>query len=189
MVSGLASELSNHFLIAMPGMADRNFGGTVIFVVEHDERGALGIVINRPLELELGELFRRIDVPLGPHELATRPVHFGGPVQTDRGFVLHPQGGEWLSTVEVGDTISLTSSRDILEAVGAGDGPSRLLVSLGYSGWGPGQLEDEVARNAWLTVPADPELIFEVPVGERLSAAFALLGIDPARLTGVAGHA
>lgn len=189
MGTGLASALSNHFLIAMPGMADSNFDGTVVFIAEHDERGALGIVVNRPLELDLGELFERIDVPLRPRELASRPVYFGGPVQTDRGFVLHQPPGDWTSTVAVADDISLTSSKDILEAVGAGDGPSRLLVSLGYAGWGPGQLEDEIGRNAWLTVPAQPDLIFDVPVEQRFPAAFALLGIDPSRLSGAAGHA
>lgn len=189
MGTGLASALSNHFLIAMPGMADSNFHGTVIFIAEHDERGALGIVVNRPLELDLGELFERIDVRLHPRGLASWPVYYGGPVQTDRGFVLHQPQGDWTSTVAIGDAISLTSSKDILEAVGAGDGPARLLVSLGYAGWGPGQLEDEVARNAWLTVAAQPELIFDVPADERFPAAFALLGIDPSRLSGAAGHA
>src|SRR5690606_41864590 len=112
-----------------------------------------------------------------------------GPVQPDWGFVRHQPQGDWPSTVATGDAISLTSSKDILEAVGAGDGPARLLVSLGYSGWGPGQLEDEVARNSWLTVAAEPGLIFDVPADERFPAAFALLGIDPARLSGAAGHA
>lgn len=189
MGTGLASALSNHFLIAMPGMADSNFDGTVVFIAEHDERGALGIVVNRPLELDLGELFERIDVPLRPRGMASWPVYYGGPVQTDRGFVLHQPRGDWTSTVAIGDEMSLTSSKDILEAVGAGNGPTRLLVSLGYAGWGPGQLEDEVARNAWLTVDAQPELIFDVPADERFPAAFALLGIDPSRLSGAAGHA
>ncbi|MBE0590850.1 MAG: YqgE/AlgH family protein, partial [Gemmatimonadales bacterium] len=128
MGTGLASALSNHFLIAMPGMADSNFDGTVVFIAEHDERGALGIVVNRPLELDFGELFERIDVPLRPRELARRPVYYGGPVQTDRGFVLHQPRGEWSSTVVIGDEIGLTSSKDILEAVGEGQGPARLLV-------------------------------------------------------------
>lgn len=189
MGTGLASALSNHFLIAMPGLADTSFEGTVIFVAEHDERGALGIVVNRPLELDLGELFERIEVPLRPGDLARSPVYYGGPVQTDRGFVLHQPAGKWTSSIVVGETISLTSSKDILEAVGGGEGPNRLLVSLGYAGWGPGQLEEEIRRNAWLTVAAAPELIFDIPAKERFPAAFALLGIDPARLAGTAGHA
>lgn len=185
----LASELSNHFLIAMPGMGDPNFGGTVVFVAEHNAQGALGIVVNRPLELDLGDLFERIDLSLGASELAGRSVYYGGPVQTDRGFVLHQPVGKWTSTVVVGGEIGLTSSKDVLEAVAAGEGPVRLLVSLGYSGWGPGQLEDEIANNAWLTVPAEADLIFDTPTSERFPGAFALLGIDPAFLTGSAGHA
>ena len=189
MSSELASNLANHFLVAMPGMVDPNFGGSVVLVAEHSAKGALGLVINRPMELDLGTLFERIDLALESGELAGSPVYFGGPVQTDRGFVLHQPLGAWGSTVAVGDEVGLTSSKDVLEAVAAGQGPQRLLVTLGYAGWGPGQLEDEIARNAWLTAPADAELIFETPVEQRLARAFGLLGIDPAFLSSAAGHA
>lgn len=189
MAADVATNLTNHFLLAMPNMADPNFGGAVILIAEHSAKGALGLVVNRPMELDLRSLFERIDLKLDIDAIAERPVYFGGPVQTDRGFVLHEPVGEWNSTVTIGDTLGLTSSKDVLEAVAAGEGPQRLLVTLGYSGWGPGQLEDEIARNAWLTVEADRDLIFEVPVEQRLSRAFGLLGIDPAFLSSSAGHA
>lgn len=183
------TNLTNHFLVAMPGMADSNFGGSVVFVAEHSAKGALGLVINRPMEIDLQSLFERIDLKLEIAPLRSAPVYFGGPVQTDRGFVLHQPLGTWNSTVTVGDSLGLTSSKDVLEAVAVGAGPSRLLVTLGYAGWGPGQLEDEIARNAWLTVKADPDVIFETPVAQRLNRAFGLLGIDPAFLSASAGHA
>jgi putative transcriptional regulator len=189
MRSELASNLTNHFLLAMPGMADPNFGGSVVFIAEHGPKGALGLVVNRPMEIDLGTLFERIDLNLESGELARSPVYFGGPVQTDRGFVLHRPLGAWGSTVVVGDDVGLTSSKDVLEAVAAGQGPERLLVTLGYSGWGPGQLEGEIARNAWLTAPADADVIFDTPVEQRLARAFGLLGIDPAFLSSAAGHA
>ena len=183
------TDFTNHFLVAMPGMTDSNFGGAVVFLAEHSAKGALGLVINRPMELDLKSLFERIDLKLEIAPLGTSPVYFGGPVQTDRGFVLHQPLGTWNSTVTVGDSLGLTSSKDVLEAVASGLGPSRLLVTLGYAGWGPGQLEDEIGRNAWLTVKADPDVIFETPVAQRLSRAFGLLGIDPAFLSASAGHA
>jgi putative transcriptional regulator len=185
----VASNLTNHFLLAMPAMADPNFGGAVVFIAEHSAKGALGLVINRPMELDLQALFERIDLKLEIGPLKATPVFFGGPVQTDRGFVLHEPRGEWSSTVSIGDSLGLTSSKDVLEAVAAGDGPERLLVTLGYAGWGPGQLEDEIARNAWLTVAADPAVIFDTPVAQRLLRAYRLLGIDPAFLSSAAGHA
>lgn len=183
------TRLGNHFLIAMPEMADPNFGGTVIYVAEHSEKGALGLVINRPTDLDLGTLFERIELSLGSSGHAGDPVYFGGPVQRDRGFVLHQPVGNWNSTVSVTEEIGLTSSKDVLEATAEGKGPDRILVTLGYSGWGPGQLEEEISRNAWLTVPATPELIFETPTGERFLGAFRLLGVDPAFLAPSAGHA
>lgn len=182
-------DLTNQFLIAMPDMADPNFGGAVVFVAEHSPKGALGLVINRPMEIDLATLFERIDLELGIAPLAHSPVFFGGPVQMDRGFVLHEPAGEWNSTVTVGNEIGLTSSKDVLEAVASGGGPRRMLVTLGYAGWGPGQLEEEISRNAWLTVPASAELIFDTPVEQRFAAAFRLLGIDPAFLASSAGHA
>ncbi len=180
---------THQFLLAMPGMVDPNFSGALVYVAEHSEKGALGLVINRTLELDLRTLFERIDLSLEPAALRGEPVYFGGPVQTDRGFVLHQPLGHWNSTVAVTDDIGLTSSKDILEAVARGEGPARLLVALGYAGWGPGQLEDEIGRNAWLTLPADPEVIFQVPIDARLGRAFGLLGIDPVFLSSAAGHA
>lgn len=189
MGSQAPADFTNQFLIAMPSMADPNFGGAVVFVAEHSPKGALGLVINRPMEIDLGTLFERIDLKLEIAPLANAPVLFGGPVQMDRGFVLHEPVGDWNSTVAVGDGIGLTSSKDVLEAVAGGAGPDRLIVTLGYAGWGPGQLEEEISHNAWLTVPANAELIFDTPVDERLHAAFRLLGIDPAFLAPSAGHA
>lgn len=170
-------------------MDDPNFGGTLIYIAEHNEKGALGLVVNRPMELDLGGLFERLELKLEDPALARRPVFAGGPVQGDRGFVLHQPVGEWHSTVAVRDDFGLTSSRDVLEAVASGRGPARLTVMLGYSGWGPGQLEDEVSRNSWLTVEAQSEVIFDTPPELRLQAAFRLLGFDPAFLATVPGHA
>ena len=188
MTPELATDLSNHFLLAMPGMGDPNFDGSVVFIAEHSESGALGLVINRTMEMDLGTLFERIDLRLEHKARKLEPVFYGGPVQTDRGFVLHQPVGDWGATVSVGGEIGLTSSRDVLEAYAAGEGPSRLMVTLGYAGWGPGQLEGEIARNAWLTTQADPRVLFDTPAPGRLARAFGLLGIDPAFLSQEAGH-
>ena len=184
-----ASNLSNHFLMAMPNMADPNFDGTVVLLAEHSDKGAMGIVVNRAMSLDLADLFERIDLDLGISPVGGDPVLFGGPVQTDRGFVLHRPLGEWSSSIEIGEDIALTTSRDILEAVALGKGPERFMVALGYSGWGPGQLEEELSRNAWLSVPARAGLIFDTPMDQRFLRAYQLLGIDPNLLTGHAGHA
>lgn len=182
-------NLTHHFLIAMPNMADPNFARTLTYICEHNEQGALGIVVNRPLDMTLGMLFERIGLPLDAPGFATMPVYFGGPVQTDRGFVLHRPIGDWQATLTVHDEVGLTSSRDILQAVGSEGEPSDILVSLGYAGWAAGQLEWELSQNAWLTVPADPHIIFRLPPEERLPAAMQALGIDFTRLSDVAGHA
>lgn len=182
-------DLSHHFLIAMPAMADPFFAKSLTYVCEHNEQGALGIVVNRPISLTLKELFEQIEVPLHNKDLQDMPVHFGGPVQTDRGFVLHAPAGHWQSTLKVREAIGLTTSKDILEAVGRGEGPAKLLVTLGYAGWSPGQLEHELSQNAWLTVEAKDAIIFDTPVEERLLAAMELLGIDFGRLQDEAGHA
>src|SRR5512139_825659 len=182
-------NLSNHFLIAMPAMTDPFFVKSLTYVCEHNDQGALGLVVNRPISMTLGELFEQIKLPLNANELQNMPVHFGGPVQTDRGFVLHEQGGSWQSTLAVNEHIALTTSKDILEAVGEGRGPRNLLVTLGYAGWSQGQLESEIAQNAWLSVPANEHILFELPAEERLAAAMALLGIDYASLSEDAGHA
>jgi putative transcriptional regulator len=186
---GRNANFTHHFLIAMPAMADPRFSQTLTYVCEHNEDGALGIVVNRPTEMTLSALFEQINVPLADEELRRTPVHFGGPVQVDRGFVLHRPLGNWQSTLSIDDEIGLTTSKDVLEAVARGEGPRDVIVSLGYAGWSAGQLEQEIAQNAWLTVAADPEVLFETPVDARLPAAMRLLGIDFSRLSDAVGHA
>ncbi len=182
-------DLTNHFLIAMPAMTDPFFAKSLTYVCEHNDEGAMGIVVNRPISLTLSELFAQINMPLNQTELEDMAVHFGGPVQTDRGFVLHDTGEEWQSTLQVNDKVSLTTSKDILQAVGEGKGPKHLLITLGYAGWSEGQLEQEIADNAWLSVPATEHILFDLPAEERLAAAMALLGVDYATLSEEAGHA
>lgn len=185
-------KLTHQFLIAMPGMLDPNFAGSVVYVCDHNEKGALGLVINRPTDITLGNLFDKVDLHLEIEPRKDEPVYFGGPVQTERGFVLHRPGTRYNSTLVVTEEIALTTSKDVLEAMAEGAGPSHVLVTLGYAGWGSGQLEDEIGQNAWLTVPADPAILFELPAEERFAAALGLLGIDPvaaAGLIGQAGHA
>jgi putative transcriptional regulator len=182
-------DLTHHFLIAMPGTADPHFAGTLTYVCEHNSDGALGIVVNRPTDMTMGALFKQINIDLESHDLAERPVMFGGPVQTDRGFVLHRPIGKWQSSLAVREGVSLTTSRDILEAFAAGDGPPEMIVSLGYAGWTAGQLEQEMASNAWLSVQADPQILFDAPFGERVDRALALLGIELGSLSEEAGHA
>ena len=182
-------NLTQHFLIAMPNMADPHFAKTLTFICEHNDQGALGVVVNRPMEMNLQALLEQVSIRQDGDALKAVPIHFGGPVQVDRGFVLHSPLGEWQSTLAVSSDIGLTTSKDILQAVARGEGPGRLLVTLGYAGWAPGQLEHELAQNAWLTVPAKPDVIFDVPAEERLPAAMQLLGIDFASLSEQAGHA
>jgi putative transcriptional regulator len=181
-------DLSNQFLMAMPGMVDGEFAGTVIYVCEHSPKGALGLVINRPTDLSVAGLLEKIDLTLEIALPQNAAVYFGGPVHTDRGFVLHSPAGSFSSSIQLGQ-LALTTSRDVLQAVAQGNGPEKLLITLGYSGWGAGQLESEIAQNAWLTVPASAEVIFATPPEDRYAAALKLLGIDPAMLSGVAGHA
>ena len=187
-------NLTNQFLIAMPGMADENFVGAVVYLCEHTERGALGLVINKPIDIKLRNLFEKVELPLAREDLADAPVYFGGPVQTERGFVLHEKlssdGGHYNSTMAIpGGDLEMTTSKDVLEALSSGAGPRKILVTLGYSGWGAGQLEEEIGRNGWLTVDAKPEVIFDTPVAQRYDKALSLLGIDPRMLSGEAGHA
>lgn len=182
-------NLTDCFLIAMPNMVDPNFARSLTYVCEHNDQGALGLVVNKPIDMTLAALLEQIDVHPGDPQLGRVPVHFGGPVQVDRGFVLHHPVGDWQSTLTVNGDIGLTTSKDILAAVGRGEGPEKLLVTLGYAGWAPGQLENELAQNAWLTVQARSEVIFDLPSEERLAAAMQLLGVDFARLSEQAGHA
>ena len=188
-----AFNLTNQFLIAMPGMANDTFAGAVVYLCEHTEKGALGLVINKPIDITLKNLFDKVELPLDSPTLGEQPVFFGGPVQTERGFVLHDgaagQGGPYTSTLSIPGGLSMTTSKDVLEALASGTGPKRLLVTLGYSGWGAGQLEDELGRNGWLTVDATPEIIFDTPVDQRYDRALALLGFDPRMLSQEAGHA
>ncbi|MFC5551579.1 YqgE/AlgH family protein [Massilia aerilata] len=185
-------NLANHFLIAMPSMNDPIFGGTVVYICEHNDKGVLGVVINKPTDMTMDVLFDRIDLKvtdtLRPN-VVDEPIMFGGPVQDDRGFVLHSPGGRYSSSLSVTDDVAFTTSIDVLEAVANGTGPQRMLVSIGYAGWSPGQLEEEIGRNGWLTVGADARVLFDLPIEERYTAAIKLLGIDPLMLATEAGHA
>ena len=186
-------DLTNQFLIAMPGMVDGNFAGTVVYLCEHNGKGALGLVINRPTDINLRHLFEKVDLSLARDDLAERPVFMGGPVQTERGFVLHDSldddGGHYNSSLKIAGGLEMTTSRDVLEAISSGAGPRRVFITLGYAGWSAGQLEEELSRNGWLSVAADPELIFATPVEQRYDKALSLLGIDRGFLMGEAGHA
>jgi putative transcriptional regulator len=196
-MSGTPINLTNQFLIAMPGMGDDTFRGSVIYLCEHNERGALGLVINKPIDIKLKNLFEKVELTLDRPDLADEPVYFGGPVQTERGFVLHEKlgggdedgGGHYNSSLQIPGGLEMTTSKDVLEALSHGAGPKKVLVTLGYAGWGAGQLEKEISRNGWLTVDAKPEVIFDTPVEARYERALGLLGIDPRMLSQEAGHA
>jgi len=181
--------LTNQFLIAMPGLEDPNFFHSVTYICEHNEQGALGLVINRPLDMQLGEILQHIQLQHSEPEARQIPIHLGGPVQQNRGFVLHEPLGGWEATLKVTDRIGITSSIDILQAIAKNEGPERSLITLGYAGWGAGQLEQEMAENAWLSGPADPDILFNRPDVERWKAAAASLGVDLDLLSGEAGHA
>jgi putative transcriptional regulator len=185
----VADYLNNQFLIAMPAMDDPNFAQTVTLICEHSERGALGIVINRTLPMTLGEVFAQLGLDATHSRVNDQPVLHGGPVQTERGFVLHSPTGKWESSLPFSERMHLTTSRDILDALAAGEGPASAVIALGYAGWDAGQLEEEMARNAWLTVPADERLVFATPVDQRWQAAARLLGVDLFTLSSDAGHA
>jgi putative transcriptional regulator len=185
-------NLTNQFLIAMPGMGDDTFSGAVVYLCEHTENGALGLVINKPIDIKLKNLFEKVELSLDSQALAEQPVFFGGPVQTERGFVLHEKNTDavpYNSTLSIPGGLEMTTSKDVLEALSNGGGPKRLLITLGYSGWAAGQLEDELGRNGWLTVDATPEIIFDTPIEQRYGRAVSLLGFDPAMLSQEAGHA
>ena len=192
-------NLTNHFLIAMPGLQDMEFARSVVYLCEHSERGALGLIINKPTDINLQKLFDKVEMSLGRADLVQQPVMQGGPVQTERGFVLHDplvwgeDGTEkeavYASTMAIPGGLEMTTSKDVLEALAEGAGPRRLLITLGYSAWGEGQLESEIAENAWLTVGADQSVIFETPIHERYDRALALLGVQAWMLSPEAGHA
>lgn len=182
-------SLRDHFLIAMPAMGDPNFNGTVTYVCKHDGEGALGIVINRPTDMLLKEVFSQLSLRGEEESVGMQPVLSGGPVQPDRGFVLHRSATPFESTFNPEAAIKVTVSQDILASMAEGSGPSPAFVALGYAGWGAGQLESEIAANAWLSAPADPTIVFETPYEQRWSAAAGLLGVDIHQITNYAGHA
>jgi len=182
-------NLTHHFLIAMPVMEDTHFSKTLTYICEHNEQGALGIVINRAVDLTLESLFDQLEFPCNNSDCKGFPVLFGGPVQQDRGFVLHQPTGDWQATLIINHELGLTTSPDILQAIANGEGPEKVLVTLGYSGWEPGQIEHELAQNDWLTVTASPIIMFDLPPDERLPAAMRMLGIDFSSLSGEVGHA
>ncbi|OOG28579.1 hypothetical protein B1C78_01710 [Thioalkalivibrio denitrificans] len=182
------SNFTNQFLIAMPGLEDPNFFHSVTYICEHNEQGAMGIVINQPSDLNLRTVLEHMKIEAADGADDT-PVYNGGPVQPDRGFVLHPPGGSWSSSVQVSDIVAVTTSRDILEAMARREGPEQFLVALGYAGWGAGQLEQEIAANAWLTTPSDPDILFTLPADRRWQAAATRLGVDLSLISGDAGHA
>lgn len=189
MIATDSENLINHFLIAMPSLADPNFSRTVTYLCDHSSEGTMGLVINRPLAVSLGELLSQIELEPVDSALNDIPVYQGGPVQNERGFVLHQPLGEWEATLAVGADIGVTMSRDILEAIAQGRGPTRYLVALGYAGWGAQQLEAELAANTWLNGPADASIVFEQPAEQRWDAAAALLGVDLSLLSSDVGHA
>jgi putative transcriptional regulator len=184
------SSLKNHFLIAMPGLDDPNFSRTVTFICDHDENGAMGIIINRPSELHLADVLEHMGIDNHTSSAHEQIVYLGGPVQEERGFVLHsPREGGWKSSIAVTDEIGITTSRDILEAMANDRGPDKSLVALGYAGWGAGQLENEIKENAWLSGPADTTVLFDLPPAQRWAAAARILGVDMTLMSSDAGHA
>ncbi len=191
-------NLTHHFLIAMPGLQDPSFSRSVVYLCEHSARGALGLMINKPSDIRLKQLFDKVDLPLQREDLVDAPVFQGGPVSTERGFVLHeavfagedrPEDSVYASTMTIPGGLEMTTSKDVLEALSTGAGPRKVLVSLGYSSWGEGQLESELGENSWLTVGADPAVIFDTPVDQRYDKALSLLGLQAWMLSSDAGHA
>lgn len=181
--------LSNQLLIAMPTLADSNFSQTVTLICEHTAQGALGIIINRPMQMSMGEVFDQLELQSTNTTLCTQPILRGGPVQTDRGFVIHRDGSRWNSTLVVSETLHVTTSRDILQSIAAGHGPEPMQMVLGYAGWEAGQLEAEMAQNAWLTAPFQAHILFDTPYEQRWQAAAHVLGINLATLSTLTGHA
>ncbi|WP_305909296.1 YqgE/AlgH family protein [Methylomarinum sp. Ch1-1] len=185
-----ANYLNNQFLIAMPNLTDPSFSHTVTYLCQHNEEGALGIVINRSAGLTLSDIFEQMKINSSDEQINETPILIGGPVQQDRGFVLHSYRDQsWDSTVATSDTTALTSSRDILEAIAAGEGPDHFLIALGYAGWGSGQLEKEIIDNAWLNTPCGENILYDMPINQRWNAAASQLGVDINKLTAPAGHA
>lgn len=184
-----ASNLTNHFLIAMPALEDPNFSRTVTYMCDHNDNGAMGLVINRPLDIDFSELASHLDIDDSRKPSGYIPIYQGGPVQTERGFVLHEEHGQWEATLPVTSHIALTMSQDIIEAIAHNEGPRRFLIALGYAGWGAGQLEAELASNAWLNGMADPGILFDTPIEQRWTAAAHHLGVELKNLSSDVGHA
>lgn len=183
-----ATNLTNHFIIAMPDLNDLNFDRSVTYICEHDENGSFGIVINKETDIRVDDIIKQMNIPVSGSR-GDRHVYLGGPVQPGQGFILHSPAGDWSASIKVNDRIALTSSRDILEAIARDEGPEQNIVALGYAGWGPGQLEAELAANSWLSCPAEEQIIFHTPSTERWQAAAALLGVDLNLISHDAGHA
>ncbi len=186
---GEANNLAGHLLIAMPAMLDPNFSRTVTYICEHSEQGALGLVINRPLDIDLGDIFTQLELENFDKEIAACPVLHGGPVHMERGFVIHEAEKQWENSTTINGSIQVTTSRDILVAMANGHGPRRATVALGYAGWGAGQLENEILENSWLSAPANTQIIFETPFADRWQQSAQLLGIDLSTISSEAGHA
>lgn len=184
-----ATNLTNHFIIAMPGLMDDNFNHTVTYICEHNEYGSFGIVINRKTDVTLDEIIHQMDIKASKTIVGDKYIYHGGPVQQERGFILHKPLGTWSSSLKINDQLALTTSRDILEAIAHNEGPEQSIIALGYAGWSAGQLEQEIADNTWLNCPADDQIIFSIPSEKRWQAAADLLGVDLQLLSSSAGHA
>ena len=182
-------SLTNHFLIAMPQLDDPNFFHSVTYICQHDDEGAMGIIINRPMDMNMGEIYSHLEIQCEDTALGQQSLYFGGPVQTERGFVLHPPTKRWQGTLSISDAVCLTTSSDILSDIAQNKGPKDNLVALGYAGWGTGQLEKELSENTWLSVPADPKIMFDLPIDKRWHAAATLLGVDIKFISEEVGHA
>jgi putative transcriptional regulator len=191
----VSSSLQSQFLLSMPQLLDPNFKGTLSYICEHDELGAMAITINRPSEIMLYELLEQLDIPVTSENILPKSknneqlIYIGGPVQQDRGFILHTDKRNWQSTLEINDHMRLTTSKDILEAIAIGDGPTHYIISLGYAGWSEGQLEEELLANAWLNCPVDDEILFHTNSQDRLNKTMQKLGINSSQLNGQIGHA
>lgn len=183
------TNLTNHFLIAMPKLMDINFSQSVTYICEHDENGTLGITINKPADVKLIEIFNQLNITSQSEDINNKDVLLGGPVQMDRGFLLHTPNGNWDSSLKVTDSISVTTSKDILSAIAVNEGPENVLIALGYAGWAKGQLEAEIAENAWLSCPANEDILFHTPVDQIWEQAARLMGVDLALLSNDTGHA
>ena len=185
----MESSLQHHFLIAMPSLVDTFFYHSVVYICEHNDKGAMGLIINRPTQVMLVDLLSHLDIKNPSERLTNTPVLFGGPVEKGQGMVIHDSHAGWKTSVELSEDIFLTTSTDILEAIGTDNGPPHSLVTLGYAGWGEGQLEKELAENSWLTVPANDDILFHTPPDKRWKAAANLLGVDINLISNSSGHA